>query len=57
MEGVCVGRCVSTFRGVVDRTQAELKTAAGKLSVVLIKPLRTVVRGELTQITQNNKLF
>jgi hypothetical protein len=32
MEGVCVRRCVSTFRGVVFRTQAEFKTATGKLS-------------------------
>ena len=29
---VCVRRCVSTFRGVVDRTRAKFKTAAGKLS-------------------------
>ena len=29
---VCVRRCVTTFRGVVDKAQAELKTATGKLS-------------------------
>ena len=29
---VCVRRCVCAFRGVVDRTQAELKTARGRLS-------------------------
>ena len=40
MEGVCVfvGVYVSTFRGVVDRTQAEFKTATGKLTLNLLAP-------------------